>query len=245
MKHKQRFYPESRIAGFSNIDGTLAFYNQVNALLHPDDTVLDVGCGRGAYGDDPIPYRRQRRILKGKVARVIGIDVDPAGNSNPYIDEFRPITGARWPIDNGSIDLCLADNVLEHVEDPPTFFAECQRVVKTGGWACIRTPNIRSYFGLAARLTPKNKQLTVLDKAKERLNPADTFPTLYRCNTLGCVRRMLASHGFEPVVYGYESEPGYLSFSGLFYFLGVLYQRLVPERFKVGIHAFGKRMPEA
>lgn len=244
MNFKRRFYPESRLTGLSSVDGTLAFYNQVNALLEPSNVVLDVGCGRGAYGEDPIPFRRQLRILKGKVARVIGIDVDPAGQGNPFIDEFRLLEGERWPVESSSVDICLSDNVLEHVADPEQFFSECQRVVKPGGYVCIRTPNVLSYFGLISRLVPNHRHTDVLEKAKERVKEQDTFPTRYRCNTIPCIRRMLAGHRFEPFVYGYDAEPSYLSFSGFFYFLGVLHQRYAPNLFKVGIHAFGKRISD-
>lgn len=40
-----RFYPEARFGGFSDIDGTMAFYLRVNALLGCDSVVLDFGCG--------------------------------------------------------------------------------------------------------------------------------------------------------------------------------------------------------
>ncbi len=44
----ERFYPESRFGGFSDLDGTVAFYGRIQALLAAGMTVLDVGCGRGA-----------------------------------------------------------------------------------------------------------------------------------------------------------------------------------------------------
>ena len=44
----ERFYPESRFGGYSDIDGTVTFYGRVQALLQSDMVVLDVGCGRGA-----------------------------------------------------------------------------------------------------------------------------------------------------------------------------------------------------
>lgn len=242
MNHKLHFYPESRWGGFSNVDGTLAFYNRVNALLTPGSTVLDVGCGRGAYGEDPLPYRRQVRILRGKCAQVIGIDIDSSGTENPFIDEFRRIDGPAWPVEDGSIDLVLTDNVLEHVADPPAFFSQCWRVLKPGGVLCVRTPNLLSYFGLISRLVPNRSHVAVLGHAKDRVNEVDTFPTLYRCNTLQSLRKTLESSGFQATVYGYEAEPSYLSFSRPAYFLGVLHQRYAPMIFKVGLHAFAEKI---
>jgi SAM-dependent methyltransferase len=241
MKYKLIYYPETKLGGVSNVDGTIAFYNRVNALLTPTSQVVDIGCGRGAYGDDQVPFRRQLRILKGKCQKVIGIDVSPAGRDNPFIDEFRRIEKETWPIEDQSIDLCLADNVLEHISNPDAFFSECYRILRTGGVVCIRTPNVFSYFGLISRLVPNPRHTSVLQKAKDRVNEEDVFPTLYRCNTIGKIRRTLTRHGFEPYVFGYEAEPAYLSFGRFFYFLGVLHQRFAPGYVKVGIHAFGRK----
>ncbi|HEX6304755.1 MAG TPA: methyltransferase domain-containing protein [Anaerolineales bacterium] len=242
MNLKPLYYPESRFAGFSDVDGTITFYNRVNALIRPSNVVVDIGCGRGAYGDDPIGYRRRLRILKGKCQSVIGVDVDLGAEQNPFIDEFRCITAPRWPVESRSIDLCVSDNVLEHIQDPQDFFAEVQRILKPGGFICIRTPNVWSYFGLVSKLVPNRRHTDVLEKVKDRLSPQDVFPTLYRCNTIGCIRKSLQEHGFEHTVYGYDAEPSYLSFSRWLYFLGVLHQRFAPQIFKVGIHAFGRKL---
>ena len=57
------FFPEARFGGFSRLDGTVAFYTRVQALVHPDMTVVDFGCGRGAYRDDSVAILRQMRIF--------------------------------------------------------------------------------------------------------------------------------------------------------------------------------------
>src|SRR2546422_991874 len=69
-------YPEVKFGGFTDVDGTIAFYTRVNALIGASSTVLDVGCGDGAYATDPVAIRRTVRVLKGRCRRVIGIDVD-------------------------------------------------------------------------------------------------------------------------------------------------------------------------
>ena len=88
MTLKDMFYPEKRFGGFSDIDGTVVFYNRINVLLKKTDTILDIGCGRGAWVGDKVAFRRELRALKGKVEKVIGIDVDPAGADNPCLDQF-------------------------------------------------------------------------------------------------------------------------------------------------------------
>lgn len=95
MSYMNRFYPESRFGDFTDIDGTIAFYTRVNELLRPDFTVLDVGCGRGNYKNDSVSVRKNLRILKGKVSKVIGIDIDDTSINNPFIDEFSAIRLAQ------------------------------------------------------------------------------------------------------------------------------------------------------
>jgi len=238
MRHTQEFYPESRFGGYTDIDGTVAFYTRVSALLQPESSVVDFGCGRGAYGQDPVEVRRRLRVLRGRVHRVIGLDVDGAGADNPHLDEFCRLQGSRWPLPDSSVDLVLADNVLEHLPDPQNFFTEARRVLKSGGNLCVRTPNAWSYIALLSRLIPNRDHAVVLAKVKERSQADDVFPTLYRCNSLPAVRRMMRANSFEGVAYGYEAEPSYLDFSRLAYALGVLHQKFAPGWLRPSIFAF-------
>lgn len=241
LGYMRRFYPESQYGGFTDCDGTLRFFLRVNALLAPSDVVLDVGCGRGAQQDDPVPIRRGLRILKGKCARVIGLDVDEAARGNPNLDDFHLIQGPRWPLADASVDLCLCSSVVEHVEDPEQLFAESARVLRPGGYLCIRTPNALSYTGLLSRLIPGRCHAAVLEKVQPGRESRDVFPTFYRCNTRRRLRKMLTRYGFDHCVYGYEAEPGYLGFCSFCYFLGVLHQKLMPQVFKPTLFAFARK----
>src|SRR5881628_2077381 len=95
----RRSYPESRVSGFSHVDGTVAFFTQVSAALRPDDVVLDFGAGRGEYIlDDRNQYRSSLANVKGRCARLEGCDVDEAVLRNPYVDHAEVIQpGRRLP----------------------------------------------------------------------------------------------------------------------------------------------------
>jgi SAM-dependent methyltransferase len=235
-----KFYPESKFGGFSDVDGTVRFYLRVNALVDSQSVVIDYGCGRGAYGEDTVPARRDLRILKGKVKRVIGLDVDLVGEQNPYLDEFHLLKDERWPLTDDSTDLCICDQVMEHLEDPDGFFSQARRVLKLGGYLCIRTPNLWNYVARASKLVPNRSHAQVLARVKERTRSVDVFPTLYRCNTIPAIRCGLSRYGFSHAVYGIAPEPSYLSFSRLAYRLGVLYHRYSPGFLRPVILAYAR-----
>jgi ubiquinone/menaquinone biosynthesis C-methylase UbiE len=236
-------YPEYRFGGFTDVDGTIAFYTRICALLQPTDAVLDIGCGRGSGAEDPVRVRRELRVLRGRCDRVIGIDLDPGGRGNPTIDEFRLISSKRWPVESDSINLAFADFVLEHVAEPDHFFAECQRVVRPGGYLCIRTSNVVSYFGLVSRLVPNRCHHEVLAVAQPERHLEDVFPTVYRANTQGKLRQLLRRYGFDACVYGYEAEPSYIPPTrSLLYRLAAWHARYAPRRFKISLFAFGLRI---
>jgi SAM-dependent methyltransferase len=240
---KLRHYPEARFGGFADSDQLVAFYTRVRALMRRSYTVLDVGCGRGRHAPDQTPIQRDLKTLKTGCAKVIGIDVDPAAQDNPLVDEFHLIDGdGIWPLADASVDLAVSDYVLEHVADPNHFFSECRRVIKPGGYLCMRTTNALSYFGVVARLTPNSHHAAIVQRAYVRLRErADVFPTSYRCNTVGAIRRALTRHGFEHCVYGYQADPAHFGFSRILYFLGVLHQRYAPRRIRPSIFVFARR----
>ena len=235
------FYPESNFGGFTDIDGTVVFYTRVNALLTPVSVALDVGCGRAAFVEDDKPTLRNLRTLKGKCAKVLGIDVDPIGVGNPVIDEFRLIQGSTWPVEDVSVDLVVSDNVLEHLDRPDVFFSEIDRVLKPGGHVCIRTPNVWSYVCLFSRLIPHRYHVAVVAKVQDGRKEEDVFPTLYRCNSPWRIRKVFNRLGYDHAVYGYEAEPSYLSFSRIAYWFGVQHQRYAPRFLRPAIFAFARK----
>ena len=50
MKSKNNFEPgENLLGGFHELDGTIEFYERINAILKASDSILDSGAGRGSW----------------------------------------------------------------------------------------------------------------------------------------------------------------------------------------------------
>jgi len=241
-KYREIYFPETRFGGFSNIDSSIIFYTRINALLTADSVILDVGCGRGTAAEDRVLYRKSLRILKGKCKKIIGIDLDKAGYLNPCIDEFRLITEKKWPVENESIDICICDNVLEHVENPNLFFSELSRVIKKEGLLFIRTTNLFSSFGFLSFITPlefhKFILRNILHYQRER---NDVFKTLFRCNTVFKIEYMFRKYKFKGCIRGYQSEPAYFAFSQFFYLIGLIFDYFTPNFLKTNIFCFASK----
>jgi len=235
-------YPEAKFGGFSSVDGTVAFYTRVRSLLPATGIVCDLGCGRGAAAEDPVAFRRDLRDLRGPSRTVIGLDVDPAARSNPLVDQFIQYDGLSVPMRDGFADIVVSDFVVEHLPDPSAYFDEAARVLKPSGYLCIRTPNLMSYFGLAARLLPARFRSGALRRGQPRREAQDIYPAEYLCNTRRTLSRYLESAGFCATVVGHEAEPAYFGFSRLLYSFMVTVHRLTPRAFVTNLFAFAERI---
>lgn len=240
-KYFSRFYPEARFGDFSDVNGTIRFYTRVRALLEPEFSVLDIGCGRGSDADTMTSFERLLRVYKGQARHVLGIDPDPIGETNPTLDEFRLIEGPKWPVEDGSIDLAVSDWTMEHVEKPEEFLRECHRVLKPGGFLCLRTANRLGYVVALSSLIPERIHTKVLNKVQPGRAAQDVFPAFYRCNTVGKLSHALKGLGFDACVYGHNPEPSYLGFSYPSYALGVLYQKLIPRMWGTTLFVYAQK----
>lgn len=229
---KASFFPEVGLAGFSHVDGTVAMYSQVAALVRPSDVVLEFGPGRGAnISGDPSPYRRWLQTLRGRCARVIGCDVDPVVGENPFLDEAITIRPDEpLPFADASFDLILSSNVFEHVADAEGVAAELLRILKPGGTLCASTPNKFGYVALAAMLVRNTQHAAVLKRVQPHRRSIDVFPTLYRMNTLATIRRLFG-HAAEVVIYAHSAEPSYHFGNPWIFRAFKLLHKLLPERF--------------
>jgi SAM-dependent methyltransferase len=223
------FYPEANISGFTHVDGTVAFYSQIAAVLKPDSQVLDFGAGRGeAPLQDPVDYRRNLMVFTGRCAHVEGCDVDEAVLRNPFLDHAEVVApGGRLPYDDERFDVVVARAVFEHLDNPAFVASELLRVAKPGGLIAAFTPNSWGYIAVAARLVPNRMHRSALTAIQPDRQPEDVFPTRYRLNTPKAIRR--AFPGADVFVVRTAAEPAYYFGSPLLYRLGRWVDKHLPN----------------
>lgn len=129
---------------------------------------------------------------------------------------------------------------MKNVDDPNIFFCEIRRVLKQGGLLGLRTQNRLCYSAIAATISPYKFHSKITSFVQHKREDYGVFPTVYKCNRVRKFRGIMKEVGFSCVVYGYEAEHSYLSFSNLFYFFSVLNQKDTPGFLKPTICTFGK-----
>ena len=106
--------------------------------------ILDLGCSRGLL------LERFRRYLG---AEFVGIELDPddrvEAESRGIQVDVHQINAfdegqivASLPYDDGSFDVVLAAEIIEHIVDTVGFAVQITRVLRPGGVAFFSTPNI-------------------------------------------------------------------------------------------------------
>lgn len=226
-----RYYPEAAVGGYPRIDGELEFYTRINALVDADSRVLDFGAGRAQWAVEPAPEIRKRmRHLQGRVAEVVGTDVDDAVLENPAVDRALVVDpGKPLPFPDNYFDVVIADYVLEHVdrEHAQAVADDILRVLKPGGWFAARTPNRWGLIGVAARVIPNNWHVRFLKNLQPDRKAEDVFPVRYQMNTRRQLRRLFSDH--DLYTYGIDGVPTYFEHHPVLWHLASLFDRLTPR----------------
>lgn len=239
------FYPEKRVGGFTRYSGTVQFFQRVDALLQPGDTVLDFGAGRGVrHYDAGSPYTRRLRSLKGRCSRVVGVDIDPAIATNPSIDEAVVISaGDKLPFQDAAFDLILSDFVFEHIAEPTWAARELDRVLKPGGWLCVRTTNRNGYVAVANRIIPARLAKKILAGAQPERKDKDVFAAPYRMNTLAALKVLFPANRYEHTCFTVDAEPQYHFNVRFIFAMLILVHHITPPYFRNTLMCFVQKRP--
>lgn len=232
--------------GFARADSTVEFFTRINALIDADSVVLDYGAGRGQAAEDQVEFRRRLRLLRGKVQKVIGVDIDEVVQENPTVDVAHLVQlDGEVPIADASVDLIMSDFTFEHIDRPGLVVKELDRVLRPGGWICARTPNKWGIIGIATRSVPNRLHVSALKTLQPAKQERDTFPTAYQLNTIGQLERWFSPAQYENYSYTFSSEPSYHGNSRLARVFLLSTERIAPEPFKNTLLAFMRKRPSA
>jgi SAM-dependent methyltransferase/GT2 family glycosyltransferase len=154
----RNYYQQSRpsVAATPDRERYLSrFWNvaaQEAMLLETGGLAVDIGCGDGDLCGE---------LARAGWKRVAGLDVstprvDRARARHPHLEFFdRPIS--ETPIQPGTADLLVMDNVIEHLPDPLGIVRELGGYLASDGRIVIITPNMESGHArlLGKRWTPE------------------------------------------------------------------------------------------
>lgn len=104
--------------------------------------LLDIGCADGNLS------LIAKEVLRAK--EVYGVDVSTeclqeAGKKG--VKTFKvDVNRDRFPLEADSFDVIIASEILEHCILPANLLREAYRVLKTGGYLILSTPNLASFY---------------------------------------------------------------------------------------------------
>lgn len=158
--------------------------------------ILDVGCGIGTY------VAKFRQFSD----HVFGIDVDEerVAEGARSLPNLQVCASENLPFPDGTFDLVVLNEVIEHVGDDKQTIAECVRVLRPGGRVVIYAPNRLYLFETHGiywgdryifRLIPFVNWLP--DRIRQRFCPH------VRAYTSSDIRRLFAGTSARIVHHGY------------------------------------------
>ncbi|WP_376692635.1 class I SAM-dependent methyltransferase [Wenzhouxiangella sp. EGI_FJ10409] len=111
------------------------------AELVADKEVLDAACGEG-YGSN---------LLAARARSVTGLDIGEAAVAHARERyrrdnlQFDQGNATKLPYDDGSFDVVVSFETLEHLEAQETLLAEFRRVLRPDGFLVISSPDRKTY----------------------------------------------------------------------------------------------------
>jgi ubiquinone/menaquinone biosynthesis C-methylase UbiE len=125
-----------------NIYGAHIGRYQAGLSLVKDKVILDIASGSG-YGT---------KLMAAEAKKVYGVDVDK--NAISYAKEHYSAKNIEYilgdgesiPITNGTVDVVVSYETIEHIPDYKKFLTEVKRVLKPGGILLLSTPNDLEYI---------------------------------------------------------------------------------------------------
>jgi SAM-dependent methyltransferase len=162
-------------------------------IPHGSGCILDVGCATGEVG-----YALKAR---GKASKVVGLELNPdaASVARERLDAVHvgDVESLNLPYPNGSFDLLLYADVLEHLRNPWALLERHRGLLRTGGLVVASLPNIAHYSTITMLLRKqwKYEQSGIMDSTHLRFFTRATLQDLFQ--RAGYVNIRIHRHGVD------------------------------------------------
>ena len=207
-------------------DSVSIYKDLVSKNVDKNTVILEAGCGFTSLFIDE--YK--------KAKDVIGVDI-----SKKFLDLNKLLRkkivsdlGNMSKVKNNSIDVIISSWVMEHLKEPEKVFSEFSRVLKKGGRVIFITPNNLNYIVFLNKLISKKVRRLIVERMAENL-VTDPMKTYYRANSVSRIKALAKKSGLVVEKLILNGDPTYTAISKLFFYIGVLIEKLTLKPFKVHI----------
>ena len=117
---------------------------------NPQAKLLDCGCDNGEFTVE------QAKTIG--TCKVYGIEINEKNCEEAKrkgIKVYNRDLNIKLPIRSSSIDVIIANQVIEHLHDTDTFVKEIYRILKPKGYSIISTNNLAAWHNITALLLGK------------------------------------------------------------------------------------------
>jgi len=124
-----------------------AFKESILNLLEEDSKakLLDCGCNGGEF---TLEFAK-----KIGTSKVYGIEIDKKAAEaakSKGLKVYNKNLNEKLPLRSDTVDVIIANQVIEHLYDTDTFVKEIYRILKPKGYVIISTPNLASWHNIFA-----------------------------------------------------------------------------------------------
>lgn len=178
----KKIYPDFKDVGYF-------FKKYLQQYIVSDSTLLDIGCGRQSFGEEYYKKAKHR----------IGIDPDQdALRDNNLMDEKFCCTIEKIPNTIRKFDIIIAQWVLEHMQHPDESTQVIGNLCKKNGYFIFMTTNIYSPIIFLSKILPTFLK-KFLRKTLLHIKEEDTYPTVYKINSISKIDYYLSRNGFQKI----------------------------------------------
>lgn len=128
-------------------EGEKLLADWVDQILLDD---LNAVLGKGRVLDIPAGTGKLCNRLEAMGYDITAADLFPEKFRLPGHEAVRADMNDRIPFEDNAFDAIICQEGVEHVENLPSFFRECRRLLRDGGYLWVTTPN---FMDLSGRLS--------------------------------------------------------------------------------------------